>query len=73
MGLLIACDHLGAGVLLLWAAGVVVVVGAVSGGVGGWVCDVALPCLGPGLLLLWVTSMVAVGGIVAAMGALFGW
>ena len=33
--LLVTCDHLGAGVLLLWAAGVVVVVRAIAGGVGG--------------------------------------
>ena len=71
--LLITCDCLGAGVLLLWAAGVVVVVGVVTGGVGGLVGDVVLPCLGPGLLLLWVTRMVVVGGVVAAVGTSFGW
>ena len=48
---------------------VVVVVGAVAGGVGGLLGDVALP----GGLLSWVTRMVVVGGIVAAMGASLGW
>ena len=52
---------------------VVVVVGAVAGGVGGLVGDVALPGLGPGGLLSWVTRMVVVGGIVAAVGASLGW
>ena len=70
--LLVACDRSGAGVLLLWAAGVVVVVGAVTG-VGVLVGDVALPRLGPGSLLSWVTRMVVVGGVVAAGGASFGW
>ena len=42
----------------------VVVVGAVTGDVGGLVGDVALPCLGPGLLLVCITSMVVVGGVV---------
>ena len=71
--LLVACDHSGVGVLLLWAASVVVVVGAVTGGMGVLVGDVALLCLGPGSLLLWVTRMVVVGGIVAAGGTSFGW
>ena len=35
----------------------VVVVGAITGDVGGLVGDMALLHLGPGLLLLWVTSM----------------
>ena len=68
--LLVACDHLVAGVLLsVWSwswSWFVVVVGAVAGGVGGLVGDVALPGLGPGGLLSWVTRMVVVGGIVAA-------
>ena len=71
--LLVACDRSGAGVLLLWAAGVVVVVGAITGGVGVLVGDVASPRLGPCSLLSWVTRMVVVGGVVAAGGASFGW
>ena len=67
--LLVAYDRLLAGVLLV----VVVVVGAITGGVGGLVGDVALSGLGPGGLLLWVTHMVVVGGIIAAMGTLLGW
>ena len=71
--LLVACDCSGVGVLLLWAAGVVVVVGAVTGGMGVLVGDVALLHLGLGSLLSWVTRMVVVGGIVAAVGASLGW
>ena len=52
---------------------VVVVVGAIAGGVGGLVGDVALLRFGPGGLLSWVTSMVVVGGVVAAMGTSLGW
>ena len=52
---------------------VVVMVGAVAGGVGGLVGDMALPGLGLGGLLLWVTHMVVVGGIVAAVGTSLGW
>ena len=51
----------------------VVVVGAITGGVGVLVGDVALLHLGSGLLLSWVTRMVVVGGVVAAGGASFGW
>ena len=52
---------------------VVVVVGAIAGGVGGLVGDVALLGLGLGGLLLWVTRMVVVGGIIAAVGTSLGW
>ena len=52
---------------------VVVMVGAVAGGVEGLVGDVALPGLGPGGLLSWVTCMVVVGHIVAAVGTSLGW
>ena len=70
--LLIACDRLVAGVLLsVWSRSWLV--GAVAGGVGGLVGDVALPRLGPGSLLSWVTRMVVVGGVVAAGGTSFGW
>ena len=58
--------------LLLWVAGLVVVVGAVAGGMGCLVGDVAMPHSGPGLLLSWLTSMVVVGGVVGAVGTLFG-
>ena len=51
----------------------VVVVRAITGGMGVLVDDVALPCLGAGSLLSWVTRMVVVGGVVAAGGASFGW
>ena len=58
--LLIACDHLLAGVLLSVWSWSWFVVGAVTGGVGGLVGDMALPGLGPGGLLSWVTRMVVV-------------
>ena len=51
----------------------VVVVGAITRGVGVLVGDVVLLHLGLGLLLSWVTRMVVVGSVIAAVGTSFSW